>query len=179
MTRTAIILFLSGSLSSYSNADNCFPNSMGTTYSVFSNANSDHGTLRQAILDGNSDQGCGHIYFNVTQPIAAAQSLNPIRQNRIDNSGSTLSQFTDSTFNWKWDSLAGGWEINPVFKTLSYTDSLSHEGESITYAWNGLSWDNHIQQIDSFDSNFNLTGRWINTGSGSSWVDSLRLSNQF
>lgn len=103
----------------------------------------------------------------------------PPQQNKpiLTKQFNSLIQVNDSIYQWWWDALTNGWEVNPFRKIVNMIYDADYNLMSeIWQSWSGSAWDNEFLHTFSYDANNNQTSRLYQIWNGSAWDNYLLLS---
>jgi len=101
-------------------------------------------------------------------------SISPAKKHSPDYlKTKSLIPLNDSIYNWKWDTIANGWAIDPLYKTINIVYDVSNNLISyIRQKWDGAAWVNYEQRTYTYDANNNRTIELYAYWDVSSWLNS-------
>lgn len=103
-----------------------------------------------------------------------ASLISPAKKHSPDYLKSkSLIALNDSIYNWKWDTIANGWAIDPYYKTINIVyDAGNNLISYIRQKWDGAAWVNYEQRTYTYDANNNNTSVLYAYWDGGSWLNS-------
>lgn len=122
----------------------------------------------EMLLKTTNQQELGSPYQMQTSFISPAKKHSPDYLKT-----KSLIALNDSIYNWKWDTIANSWGIDPYYKTINIVYDAGNNLISFTMQiWDGAAWVNYEQRTYTYDAINNKTSELYAYWDGSSWLNS-------